>query len=148
MAGEWLLRRWPAIATGSVWGISFLLAAWIVSGWLWDRIAPAALYFSPVLETDPVAAAHSVAARHLLGVPNTQSTSGDTPGRTSFRLLGLMTASGRWPGFAILSQGGKESLVVMEGEEIVPGVSLLKVLSDQAVIGRDGSTESLTLNLP
>jgi type II secretory pathway component PulC len=123
-------------------------AAWVVSGWFWDRAAPGTVYFSTVLETDPVVMAQSVAAKHLMGVHKGQAEGQDIARRGSFRLLGLMTASDRWPGFAILSQDGKESLVVTEGEEIVPGVSLIKVMSDQVVIRRDERTESIALSLP
>lgn len=145
---EKVWRQWPALATTSAWGVSIFLAAWIVSGWFWDRIAPAPAFLPMVTETDPVAAASSVAMKHLMGVPKSQPASSDAPRRSSFRLLGLMTASSRWPGFAILSQNDREPLVVVEGEEIVPGVSLLQIMSDQVVIGRDGNKESLGLNLP
>lgn len=137
-----------ASAAAVAWALALAFAAWVVSGWFWDRAAPAAAYFQTVLETDPVAVAHAVAAKHLMGVPKAQPEEKSAGSRGPFRLLGLMTASDRWPGFAILSQHDKESLVVMEGEEILPGVSLLKVMPDQVVIGRDGTTESLLLNLP
>lgn len=137
-----------ASATAVAWALALAFAAWVVSGWFWDRAAPAAEYFQTVVETDPVAVAQAVAAKHLMGVPKVQTEDKSAGGRGSFRLLGLMTASDRWPGFAILSQHDKESLVVMEGEEVLPGVTLLKVMSDQVIIERNGTKESLPLNLP
>jgi hypothetical protein len=128
-----------------VWVLSVLLAAWIVSGWFWDRAAPAVASLPTAQLTDPTVAVGAVAARHLMGEANFQSESADSRPQ-SYRLLGLMTASDKLPGFAILVERGKESMVVVEGGEIVPGLTLLKVLPDHVVIGRDGSTENIALD--
>lgn len=81
-----------------------------------------------------------------MGESKGQSGSMDAPRPKSYRLLGLMTASDKLPGFAILSANGTESLAIVEGDEIVPGLTLLKVLPNQVVIGREGSTESIALD--
>lgn len=149
------LRKWSltdlfsrpqlsVVGTALVWGVSLLLVAWIVSGWIWGQAAPSIASLPTMSLTDPVAASQAVAARHLMGERTTAQAGTEQHGG-SYRLLGLMTASKGVPGFAILANG-KESLVVVEGEEIVPGLTLLEVLPDQVVIGREGHTESITLD--
>jgi hypothetical protein len=134
------------VGTALVWSGSLLLVAWIVSGWIWDQAAPSVASLPTTSPIDPVAASQGIAARHLMGERTTAQTGTDEQHRGAYRLLGLMTASRGLPGFAILVNGGKESLVVVEGEEIVPGLTLLEVLPDQVVIGREGQTETITLD--
>lgn len=144
---HWLPRgRLLAGGIAVVWVLSLFLAAWIVSGWFWDRAAPAVASLPTAPLTDPVVAAQAIAAKHLMGEAKAQSGGADAPRPKSYRLLGLMTASDKLPGFAILLANGKESLVVVEGDEIVPGLTLLKVLPDKVVIGREGSTETIALD--
>lgn len=145
---ERLSRRVPAAVSALAWAGALVFSAWVASGWIWNRAAPEAVHYSAATETDPLVVAQAVAARHLMGATGPQSDDKAAGRQGSFRLLGLMTASDRWPGFAILSQDGKESLVVTEGEEIVPGASLAKVLGDRVLIRRDGTTETLLLVQP
>jgi general secretion pathway protein C len=134
----------PIVGTVVIWGCSLALAAWIASGWFWDRAAPAIVQLPTTSLVDPVAASQAIASRHLMGVATVQATGSE--GNNSYRLLGLMTSSPGEPGFAILAEGGKGALVVVEGEEIVPGLKLIRILPDQVVVGRDGNTESISLD--
>jgi general secretion pathway protein C len=137
-------RGGMAVVVGVSWLSSLTLAAWIASGWFWDRAAPAIVQLPTTSLVDPVAASQAIASRHLMGVATVQSTGSE--GNNSYRLLGLMTSSPGAPGFAILAEGGKGSLVVVEGEEIAPGLKLMKILPDQVVVGRDGNTEGISLD--
>ncbi len=145
---ERISRHLPAVASVLAWAGALAFSAWVASGWIWNRAAPGVVHYSTAMEIDPLVVAQAVAARHLMGVSGTQADDKNAGRQGSFRLLGLMTASDRWPGFAILSQDGKESLVVTEGEEIVPGASLAKVMGDRVLIRRDGATETLMLVQP
>jgi hypothetical protein len=134
----------PVTGTVVIWSCSLALAAWVASGWFWNRAAPAIVQLPTTSLVDPVAASQAIASRHLMGVATVQATGSE--GQNSYHLLGLMTSSPGAPGFAILADSGKGTLVVVEGDEIVPGLELIKILPDKVVVGRDGNTESISLD--
>ncbi len=63
-------------------------------------------------------------------------------------LLGVVAASGRQPGYALLRIDAKQTAAVREGAEIQPGVRLAEVRADHVVIERNGVREALAWPKP
>lgn len=128
----------------------FLLAvlAWVAAGWFWRIAAPAANMgvFAPI--ADPMNAANEIASRHLFGV-NTSSGTDNQPAvalSSSLKIIGVLTGNSLSPGFAVVQEDGKNTRPVIEGEDIVPGIRLLKVLAQGVEIQRDGQKDRLMLS--
>jgi type II secretory pathway component PulC len=117
----------------------------LATGWFWRLAAPEPVVLVTQQITDPQAAARSISQRHLFGDGGAATGSAAAPAARSFTLLGAMTAGGRQPGFAILSEPGKTPVAVLEGEEITPGVTLAKVSANKVTIVRNGQNETLEL---
>ncbi len=127
----------------AAWAAVFLLAAWIIAGWIWDLAAPAPYAPPLAVAADSQKAADAVAARHWFG--SDAVAPGDGKHVASYQLLGAMTGSGNKPGFAIISETGKPPMPVVEGEEFAPGVRLERVLPRAVEVRRQGATERLEL---
>lgn len=132
----------PELSVGAGWIAALALTAWLAAGWFWRLSAPEPVALVTQQITDPQAAARSVAQRHLFGDSATASAA--APAR-AYTLVGAMTGSSRQPGFAVLGETGKPPQSVFEGEEIAPGVKLVKVLADKVMIVRDGRSETIEL---
>ena len=127
----------------AAWTAVFLLAAWIIAGWLWDLAAPAPYAPPLAASADAQKAADAVAARHWFGSAAVAPGTGEHA--ASYQLLGAMTGSGNKPGFAIISENGRPPVPVLEGEEFAPGVRLERVLPRAVELRRQGTTERLEL---
>ncbi len=61
----------------------------------------------------------------------------------NLRLFGVVSGAGDTPGSAVIRTPDNRQNVFREGEEIIPGVSLDRVLPDRAIIVREGVQETL-----
>ncbi|HEX5127908.1 MAG TPA: type II secretion system protein N [Rhodocyclaceae bacterium] len=128
------------------WLLALALSAWIAAGWYW-RIAgtrPERSQYAAL--TDPLAAAREVSSHHLFGTSTQSGADSPVASVGQFRLLGVAANSGKSPGFAVLQEAGLPSISVVEGEDIAPGVKLLKVLPQSVELSRNGARETLRLS--
>lgn len=97
---------------------------------------------------DTTKAGAEIASRHLFGAEQTNKTqSGEAPVASHpIRIVGVMTGSGRSPGFAVIQDEGKSNRAVIEGEEITAGIKLERVLPQGVEIRRNGQRETLPLD--
>jgi hypothetical protein len=123
------------------------LLAWLGARVFWSLYTPATAAPVVVMETDAARAAQTVAAQHLFGEPAAAKAAIAQPqALPDITLRGVIAASGpRQPAVAVLAIGGKPSISVREGEEVMPGVSLRRVLARQVELERSGQVQSLSL---
>lgn len=138
------------LVRGAAWFGAILIVGWVLANWFWQIAAPdaaVAVEAAPLL--DHPAAAKAIASRNLFG---RTSSAGDGPGAdrptVNFRLMGAMTASPEVAGFAILSEDGKPSVAVLEGETFSPGVTLLEVLPGQVRLKIGERVETVEMMKP
>ena len=63
----------------------------------------------------------------------------------ALRLTGVFAASEGRRGHALLRLDAKQSVAVLQGEEVEPGVRLAEVHADHVVLERNGARETLAL---
>ena len=81
----------------------------------------------------------------LFGIAQREQPSIAVPAGPEIRLFGVVAASEGRRGYAILQVDGKETLAVLEGENIAPGLQLAEVHTEYIVLERDGMRETLAL---
>lgn len=123
------------------------LLAWLGARLLWDLTAPATPEPAVVVDTDPTGVAQTIAARHLFGEAPAQGATGAlAEGAANIRLHGVVAPARRGQiAIAILSSQGKPAVAVRVGEEILPGVTLHRVLPRSVEIDQGGQIHLLTL---
>lgn len=84
-------------------------------------------------------------ARNMFGVAKHEHDIVVPTTATPIKLLGVVAASGRGRGHAVMQLEENEVIAVPEGEDIVPGIRLAEVYSDRIVLGRDGLHETIVL---
>lgn len=122
------------------------LLAWLGARIFWDFTTPATPEPAMVVDTDALRVAQTVAARHLFGIaPAQPRVGGSTAG--GIKLHGVV-APGRsgHTAIAILSSQGRPAVAVRVGEEVLPGVTLHRVLPRSVEIDQGG--QIITLALP
>ena len=67
------------------------------------------------------------------------------PSGLAIKLIGVVSASGRKPGYALVQIDPKTIVAVRAGENIAPGVRLEKVYPDHVTLQRAGTSEELPL---
>jgi hypothetical protein len=130
----------------AVWLAALLVVAWLAAEWFWRLTATDSVLMAARPIADPVLAAQSIATRHLMGDVDQLPGKSTTPRAAQYELSGAMTASPGRPGFAILVEPGKPPFPVLEGEDIAPGITLVKVLANKIEIRRQGRSEILEIN--
>jgi len=136
----------PAFSVVIIWLGVLLVLTWLSAEWFWRANAPAPAVLPTQTVSDPLLAAQAIASRHLMG-ESLQAKAGTTSQASAqFQLTGAMTASKGRPGFAIVAEEGKTPVPVVEGEELVPGVTLSKVFANKVEISRQGRTETIEIN--
>lgn len=126
--------------------VMIALLAWLGARVFWSLGRPATPAPAMVVDTDALRISKSLAARHLFGEAR------ESPVRVAqekvvadLKLQGVFAPTK--PGqdaFAILSSQGKPAVAVREGDEILPGVVLHRVLAQSVEINRDGQIVSLS----
>jgi general secretion pathway protein C len=123
------------------------LLAWLGATIFWSLTAPVVSAPVVAIETDPVRAAQSITARHLFGeAPQAGTAVVKAVVLPDITLRGVVAPSrpGR-PGVAVLAVAGKPPISVREGEEVVPGVNLHRVLPRSVELERGRQVQSLSL---
>jgi general secretion pathway protein C len=62
---------------------------------------------------------------------------------SAVRLMGVVAASGDRPGHAVLRLDAKQTVAVLQGEDVEPGLRLAEVHADHIVLERNGARETL-----
>ena len=139
-----LTQSVPALA----WFGVLILGAWLAAGWYWRLAAPAVSGAMHMPLADAAKAGTEIVSRHLFGALQTNKPqSGEAPVAShAIRIVGVMTGSGHSPGFAVIQDEGKSNRAVIEGEEIVAGIKLERVLPQGVEISRNGQRETLALD--
>lgn len=121
------------------------LLAWLGARIFWNLTTPATPEPAMVIDTDAPRVAQAVAARHLFGVaPATKGAGARLD--AGLKLLGVFAPAGQGRiAIAILSSQGKPAVAVRVGDEILPGVTLHRVLPRSVEIDQGGQIHLLTL---
>jgi general secretion pathway protein C len=113
---------------------ALVLLAVVLAYWTWAWLAP------PPAPRAPAAvqgAYRASAAGSLFGAATQRAGSG------AIRLMGVVAAAGEQRGQAVLQLDGKQSVAVLQGEEVAPGLRLAEVHVDHVVLERNGVREAL-----
>lgn len=144
MQEETGFRPSSAATTGVVWLATLAaIAALGVAGahWTWAWFAPRP---EPTTQA-PMTVARLDAAYRLFGDTRANRSSAAPAASASFKLLGLVAASGDEPGYAVLRLDGQRAIAVRQGGEIEAGARLVEVNADHVVLDRGGMRETLAL---
>ena len=126
--------------------VMLALFAWVGAGMLWSLTAPRTSEPSVAMETDPGRAAQAIAGRHLFGEAAAPGAVAKGVVMPDITLRGVIAAARpREPAVAVLAIAGKNAVSVREGDEVVPGVNLHRVLAHEVELERDGQIQSLSL---
>ena len=127
--------------------VTIVLLAWLGARMVWTLTVPATPEPAMVVDTDPSGVAQTIAARHLFGEAPAQGVAGTgATAEGSIKLHGVVAPAR--PGqiaIAIVSSQGKPAVAVRVGEEILPGVTLRRVLPRSVEIDHGGQIRLLTL---
>ena len=123
------------------------LLAWLGARVFWNLTAPATPEPAMVMDTDAPRVAQAVAARHLFGEAPVQGATGaDARLEATLKLHGVFAPARQGQiAIAILSSKGKPAVAVRVGEEVVPGVTLHRVLPRSVELDQGGQIFPLTL---
>lgn len=141
--------RLPAALIPWVGGLATLLMLAILAlmgtNLFWALTTKVTLPPAMTLETDPQRAAQATISRHMLG--ESASSEGAGAAAMDIRLTGVIAAQHTGKGaLAFLSVDGKPAVPVREGNEVVPGITLNRVLPWQVELLRGG--RPMTVILP
>lgn len=120
------------------------LLAWLGANIFWTLSAPESASPSALMETDLQRAQQTITNRHLFG--QYVAAAGPVAAPSNLRLSGVI--AGQRPGqraYALITVEGKAAQLVREGEEIVPGITLQRVLARQVELMRGGQSQTLSL---
>src|SRR5712671_3255566 len=97
----------------------------------------------------PPAAARAPAAAELSGGTSSAGTLFGTASEavaasSNVRLMGVLAASSGRRGQAVMRLDAKQSVAILEGEEVEPGLRLAEVHVDHIVLERNGARETIT----
>ncbi len=123
------------------------LLAWLGARLFWNLTVPATPEPAIVVDTDPSGVAQMIAARHLFGAAPAQGATGaGAKLEANIKLHGVVAPARRGRiAIAILSSQGKPAVAVRVGDEILPGVTLHRVLPRSVEIDQGGQIRLLTL---
>jgi general secretion pathway protein C len=124
-----------AMTLASLTLLGVVLAYWTWT-WLGPRVEP---HTEPMIET----VSRAARADTLFGILASQATA--SPTGVAIKLIGVVSATGRKPGYAVMQLDAKTIRAVRAGEEIAPGIRLDKVFPDHVTLERTGTSESLAL---
>jgi general secretion pathway protein C len=96
----------------------------------------------------PPAAARAPAATELSGGTSSAGTLFGTASEavaasSNVRLMGVLAASSGRRGQAVMRLDAKQSVAILEGEEVEPGLRLAEVHVDHIVLERNGARETI-----
>lgn len=139
------LFRPAALLPFLAWAVVLAIVAWVAAGWYWRLASPRIEQAVPAVNTEVAAVTREIVGRNLFGAP-VVAEQAQVVSNSRYKLIGVAANSGRAPGFAILQVDDKASLSAIEGQEIEPGVKLVRVLPRAVEIERNGLRETVPLN--
>ena len=113
------------------------LLAVVLAYWSWVWLAPAAAARAPAVADSATGVS---AATALFG---SAKQGAGAAASSSIRLVGVVAASGKRRGHAVLRLDAKKTVAVLEGEDIEPGLRLAEVHVDHIVLERNGARDIL-----
>ena len=126
-----------ALATAA----ALALLACVLAYWTWIGLAPRAeLRAQSAAKPPRVEAAYELFGR--------SERAASAASGAALTLLGVAARRGGTRGHAVLRVDGTRTVVVREGDEIAPGVSLVEVHADHVVLDRNGARETLAWPTP
>lgn len=128
------------------WGVAlgvFILTASDLSG-LFERSRSTAK--SEVFPVDPAAVAATIAGGHLFGSAEPVESAPPDSAGSSFTLQAVVAGMPGQPGWAVIAVDGGEQTGIVEGEEIVPGVTLANVAADRVVLQMAGGYREIFID--
>lgn len=111
----------------------------VLAYWTWAWLAPSPAPRAP--GAVEVAGGTSSAAG-LFGTAK-QGSSAAAAGSGAIRLMGVVAASGNRRGHAVMRLDDKQTVAILQGEDIGPGLRLAEVHVDHIVLERNGARETL-----
>lgn len=118
-----------------------VVLAWQLAHWTWVFVSPAPLAGAAPAEGP---ADLAVAARLFGGTAGAVSTT--TASTSSLRLKGVVAPTPGTAASAIFNKGSGKDVSVYIGGEVEPGVKLVEVMPDAAVVSRSGVRERIELD--
>lgn len=132
----------PPSRFGALLTVALVLAlAWVLAKWTWVFLAPPAA--APSAAASP--AVDLAALSRLFGGGGPAGTAPTAASSSGFRLKGVVAPTPADIGSAIFNTGGKDIAVPLGGE-LQPGIKLVDVAPDHAVILRGGIRERVDLD--
>lgn len=119
---------------------ALVLLGVVLAYWTWVWFAPRPEPRAQPL-ADPVG---RVASANLLFGAVQRNQNIAAPTGIAIKLLGVVAASGRRRGYAVVQLEARQILAVHEGEDIAPGIRLAEVHADHVILERNGTRETLT----
>ena len=107
----------------------------VLAYWTWAWIAPRPVPRAPAAVDAP---ADASSARALFGAVKQSAAAS-----SAVRLMGVVAATSGRRGHAVLRLDAKQSVAVLQGEEVEPGLRLAEVHADHIVLDRNGARETL-----
>jgi general secretion pathway protein C len=106
----------------------------VLAYWSWGWLAP------PPVPRAPAAVEAAGRTSAAGGLFRTVKEGAGPPGAASgtIRLVGIL-----WPGHALLRLDAKNTVAVLQGEDVEPGLRLAEVHVDHIILERNGARETL-----
>lgn len=140
------IARTLALLPALAWALALIFAAWVTAQLFWRFAAPDSLAVSPRHETDPRAAARSIAA--TLGSLATGSPAAAAPSAMRYRAEGLATGFDGLPGFVLLRSADGRLFTLAPGETLPDGLRLEHIDAEGAYLSDDSGLRRLHVAAP
>jgi general secretion pathway protein C len=119
------------------------LLGFVLAYWTWTWFAPRSRLRTPeTMATDDAVNGSRERAYGLFG--SAQQHHDSVPAVASIKLLGIVAATAGHAGYAVMQLDEKNTLAVVEGSDVSPGIRLSVVGMDHVILERNGARETLT----
>jgi general secretion pathway protein C len=118
---------------------ALVLLGVVLAYWSWAGFAPPAAPRAPAAVEPP---GNASSAGGLFGSAK-QGPGAISAASSAVRLMGVVAASGGRRGHAVLRLDAKNTVAVLQGEEVEPGLRLAEVHVDHIILERNGARETL-----
>jgi len=127
---------------GTLVTVALVLAlAWVLAKWTWVFLAPPVA--ASAAPADPGVDLAAVASLFGAAAPSGAASPASTSG---LRLKGVVAPSPAHIGSAVFNAGGRDMAVLLGGE-VQPGVKLVEVEPDHAIVSRAGVRERIDIDI-
>ena len=119
--------------------VAVMLLAAVLAYWTWALFAPRP---RPLVTPTIESRGDLGSAQSLFGV--LQRDQNDVaPTGIAIKLLGVVAATHKRRGYAVVQLDSREILAVREGGDVAPGIRLAEIHTDHVILLRNGARESL-----